>query len=175
MNGRLVPSSASSRPSSNSYQRELPEACATEQLGSDIARACFANAACGAVVYLQGDLGAGKTTLVRGLLQALGHQGTVKSPTYTLVEPYVLNDYAVNHFDLYRLIDPEELELIGFRDYFSPEQLTLVEWPSQGEPLLPTPDWEIFLAPVSHELADGRLATITAHTPHGEQLLARLI
>jgi tRNA threonylcarbamoyladenosine biosynthesis protein TsaE len=168
MNGRLVPSS-------NCYQRELPAPRATEQLGGDIARACFAGADAGALVYLQGDLGAGKTTLVRGLLHALGHQGTVKSPTYTLVEPYLLNGFTVNHFDLYRLIDPEELELIGFRDYFSAQQLTLVEWPSQGKPLLPMPDWEISLAPVSQELAEGRLATITAYTVRGEQLLARLI
>lgn len=157
------------------WQRHLADAMASEQLGHDIAQACFAATSAGGVVYLQGDLGAGKTTLVRGLLQALGHVGAVKSPTYTLVEPYVLAGRVVNHFDLYRLIDPEELELIGFRDYFSPEQLTLVEWPSQGSPLLPTPDIDIILAPVSQDLGDGRLATITAHTPHGAQLVARLI
>ncbi|MBQ0714567.1 tRNA (adenosine(37)-N6)-threonylcarbamoyltransferase complex ATPase subunit type 1 TsaE [Paraperlucidibaca wandonensis] len=171
MTSRLAPTVATL----TRYQRALPDASATEQLGGDIARACFATDVCGATVYLQGDLGAGKTTLVRGLLQTLGHQGAVKSPTYTLVEPYVLNGNTVNHFDLYRLIDPEELELIGFRDYFSSDQLSLVEWPSQGEPLLPTPDWDISLAPVSHELADGRVATITAHTLRGEQLLARLV
>lgn len=170
MNTRLEPSTAAVA----GYQRRLIDAEATEQLGADLARLCFADAAEAAVVYLQGDLGAGKTTLMRGLLQALGHVGTVKSPTYTLVEPYVLAGRMVNHFDLYRLIDPDELELIGFRDYFSAPQLSVVEWPSQGQPLLPIPDWEISLTPLSDDLADGRLATITAQTPRGEQLLARL-
>lgn len=174
MLGRL----SSAQAVSAGLTRALPNAEATETLGADIARACFAAAdaeAMGAVIYVQGDLGAGKTTCVRGLLHALGHQGAVKSPTYTLVEPYELQGRRVNHFDLYRLIDPEELELIGFRDYFSADQLTLVEWPSQGQPLLPTPDWQMTLMPVSEELADGRIATITAHTPRGEKLLARLI
>ncbi len=111
-----------------------------EALGARIAVTC---ATIGGCVYLNGELGAGKTTLVRGLLRRLGHQGPVKSPTFTLVEPYELNNKCIYHFDLYRVTDVNELELIGLRDYFVPGNLCLVEWPERGEGLLPTADLRI--------------------------------
>lgn len=122
------------------------------------------------IVYLNGELGAGKTTLARGVLRALGHDGAVKSPTYTLVEPYDLDTGRVYHFDLYRLGDPEELEFLGARDMLADEALTLVEWPVRGEGWLPAADVVITLSLIDK----GRHLVLEAGSDHGVQALQRL-
>jgi tRNA threonylcarbamoyladenosine biosynthesis protein TsaE len=100
----------------------------------------------GVLVFLHGPLGAGKTSLVRGCLQAAGHAGKVKSPTYTLVEEYRLADRLIYHFDLYRLSEPEELEAMGIRDYLSSKAICFIEWAERGEGLLPVPDFDLRLS-----------------------------
>ncbi len=119
----------------------LPDEGATEAAGAAMAHLDGLR-----IVYLEGNLGVGKTTWVRGLLRALGHQGNVRSPTYTLVEPYELAGRSVLHFDLYRLGDPEELEYLGVREAFGDGALWLVEWPERGYGWLPAADLVVHLA-----------------------------
>ena len=112
-----------------------------------------------AIIYLRGDLGAGKTTFSRGFVQACGHQGVVKSPTYTLIEPYQLENVMIYHLDLYRVMDPGELEYLGMDQLSQPATISLIEWPERGSDDLPSPDLTVSLL-----LKDnGRQATLTAH------------
>ena len=124
----------------------------------------------GGVVYLQGDLGMGKTTLVRGVLRGLGYQGPVKSPTYTIVEPYELPGLEVYHFDLYRVTDAEELEFMGIRDYFTESGLCLIEWAEMGRGALPEADLVVSLSLIRQ----GRHVSLDAHTEKGLTALSVL-
>lgn len=137
-----------------------------ERIGELLAR--LAPTSC--LIYLTGDLGAGKTTLARGLLRGLGHTGSVKSPTYTLIEPYEIGDRRCYHLDLYRLADPDEIEFLGLRDMLQEEALLLVEWPEQGEGALPAPDLMIRI----RYLDAGRELAIDAGTDRGARLLEKL-
>lgn len=125
----------------------------------------------GTLIFLSGELAAGKTTLVRGYLRALGHSGIVKSPTFTLVESYVVGDRRVHHFDLYRLADPGELAYIGFEDYLSPGADCLIEWPECGAGELPACDIALVL---SFDGGSGRLVEASAGTARGAAALTRL-
>ncbi len=145
---------------------ELRNAEAMEALGARIAQALGGRG----LVFLAGDLGTGKTTLVRGALRHMGHQGAVKSPTFTLVEPYEINSQLVFHFDLYRLGDPGELEFMGFRDYIAGDTLCFIEWPERGAGGLPAPDIEVRL----EYRGERRGAVIDAATARGAALLAAI-
>ena len=134
----------------------IPTATAMENFGSHLANTCQSRC----ILHLCGDLGVGKTTLVRGFLRALGHTGTVKSPTYTIVEPYQIGEHKIYHFDFYRLGDPEELEYLGIRDYLEENMIALIEWPEKGEAFTPTPDIQIQL----FHHGEARLLKLKAHS-----------
>ena len=142
----------------------MPDEAATLRLGEALAARGDADRLRGLVLHLRGELGSGKTTLVRGLLRALGYPGRVKSPTYTLLEPYSLLRLHLYHFDFYRFKDRSEWLSSGFRDHFNPESLCIVEWPERAGDLLAPPDLEIHL----RYRAEGRTATLAAHTAPGE-------
>ncbi|TGG94053.1 tRNA (adenosine(37)-N6)-threonylcarbamoyltransferase complex ATPase subunit type 1 TsaE [Natronospirillum operosum] len=145
---------------------------ATQALGASLAANPAVAASSGMVVHLLGELGMGKTTLVRSYLQGLGWRGRVKSPTYTLIEPYEWAHYRVYHFDLYRLGSPEELEFMGIRDYLNADSLCFVEWPERGQGVLPAADLRLSLTPAhadesardlrAEAFADGALPWVQA-------------
>lgn len=139
---------------------------AMRALGARLALACPPSC----IIYLVGELGAGKSTLARGFLRALGHVGTARSPTYTLVEPYELSQRQVYHLDLYRLADPEELEFLGLRDWLVEEAVLLVEWPQRGEGLLPAADLTVTIL----YMGKARHVTVQAASAKGAEVVAGL-
>ncbi|MBJ9974812.1 tRNA (adenosine(37)-N6)-threonylcarbamoyltransferase complex ATPase subunit type 1 TsaE [Pseudomonas sp. S75] len=144
----------------------LADEPATVAFGATLARITGGHG----VIFLEGDLGAGKTTLSRGLIRGLGHSGAVKSPTFTVVEPYEIGDIRAFHFDLYRLVDAEELEFMGIRDYFEGDPLCLFEWPQKGAGVLPKPDLTITISPQ----AGGRSLNLSPQGARGEAWCAAL-
>lgn len=151
---------------STNYNLLLPNLAAMESFAKRLATTLTP----GSILYLQGNLGAGKTTVVRDLMNALGHTGAVKSPTYTLVETYTLPKYIINHFDLYRVTDPAELDLIGIRDYINPNTVCIFEWADKGENYIPPADLIVEL----EILSEGRNATIKACSELGIRMLNAL-
>ncbi|SMF94850.1 tRNA threonylcarbamoyladenosine biosynthesis protein TsaE [Methylomagnum ishizawai] len=143
---------------------DLPDEAATLEFAARLYR----HLPPGCLVYLHGNLGAGKTTFVRGCLRSTGFTGAVKSPTFTLVEEYALPDRTLFHFDLYRLNDPEELEWMGIRDYLRPGATCFIEWPERGAGLLPGADLDIRL----EILGPSRRATLAATSEQGRAILA---
>ena len=138
---------------------DLPDEAATLALGASLSK--FSG-----IIFLNGELGAGKTTLVRGYLQALGYQGAVKSPTYTLIEPYEVAGRRLLHLDIYRLADPLELEALAIRDELDPDNTLLVEWPERAQGYLGEPDIEINLL----YSGDSRQARIVAKASLASQI-----
>lgn len=145
----------------------LNTAAATEQFGGRLVEVLEGSG----IIFLKGDLGAGKTTLCRGMLRALGYAGAVKSPTFTLVEPYELPGHQVYHFDLYRLGDPDELNYLGVDEYFTSQALCLIEWSEKGLGLLPKPDLEIEMRVIGDT---SRRLLIQSGSEKGERAMARL-
>jgi tRNA threonylcarbamoyladenosine biosynthesis protein TsaE len=151
-----------------SVHLSLPDEAATLRLGGALAETLGADGLRGHVLHLIGDLGAGKTTLVRGFLRALGHAGRVRSPTYTLVEPYSLSRLNLYHFDFYRFKDQTEWLSSGFREHFNPDTFCVVEWPERAGTLLSPPDLAVTL---QYQLS-GREARLAAPTKAGAAWLA---
>lgn len=153
----------------------LPDEASTIAIGGNIAKVLLnknteISSQESLTVFLNGDLGVGKTTLTRGFVRGMGHQGNVKSPTYTLVEPYELPPWQIYHFDLYRLSDPEELEYMGIRDYFSDNCCCFIEWPEKGEGLLANADITINMCYQEEQ----RIINLQACSIRGEVVLKQL-
>ncbi len=144
-----------------SEERTLTIHLADENATIKLAQALARTLAPGFLLYLSGELGSGKTTLVRGLLRALGYTGRVKSPTYALVELYTVSKLNLYHFDFYRFRDPKEWDEAGFREHFDGSTVCVVEWPEKVRGLLPPPDLEIHL----DSQGSGRVARLSAHSP----------
>ena len=149
-----------------SHSTFLADEAATIAFGQRLAKAINSKG----LLTLSGNLGSGKTTLSRGLIQSYGHSGAVKSPTYTLVEPYEIGEKRIYHFDLYRMEDPEELEFIGLWDYLTQEALIIIEWPEKAFGVLPPADLSIQLEPQEK----GRKITLSANTLAGETMLKKI-
>jgi tRNA threonylcarbamoyladenosine biosynthesis protein TsaE len=145
----------------------LPDEVATRALGAKLAKVVGP----GLSIHLSGDLGSGKTTLARGLIHALGFPGKVKSPSYTLVEPYIDSRLSLYHFDFFRFRDPEEWADAGFRECFNEDSICVVEWPEKAAELLPPPDLRVVL---SAPAGGGRDASIDAGTEPGHRCLNAL-
>lgn len=139
----------------------------TEALGARLAPGVSP----GCWIYVRGPLGAGKTTFVRGLLHGLGHAGSVTSPTFTFIEPYVVGDLRVFHFDFYRVADPAELEFLGLRDYFDRAGICIVEWPERAGAVLPAPDLDVM---IRYNNDRGRVLRLQAHSDIGAAALGVL-
>ena len=152
------------------FTARLKDEAATNALGSALARAIGP----GMTLYLHGDLGVGKTALTRALLHAAGHTGHVKSPTYTLAEPYAITLHGqlvdVIHFDLYRMISADDFLDAGFREHFNPRTICIVEWPEKADGVLPAADVDVFL----RVAGTGREVELSAHSDQGFQCLDRL-
>ena len=144
---------------------------ATKRAGDCEEAGQLSHATIGGRIFLAGELGAGKTTLTRGLVKAYGHEGAVKSPTYTLVEPYEFGDGNIYHFDLYRLSDPEEVEFLGVEDYFASTNLCVIEWAEKGDGFLPRPDIKIDITIEGN----GRRVHWQSETSKGADICQKLI
>ncbi len=148
------------------WHKYIPDDQAMRALGARLAALCPARI----LIYLDGDLGAGKSTLARGFINGRGYSGHVKSPTYTLVESYQTVSGSIYHLDLYRLSDAEELEFIGIREFFADGVACLVEWPDKGQGILPQPDLRVHI----DHVGQGREITIEAINQRSEDIINKL-
>ena len=151
----------------------LADADQTRDAGRALGQALLEAGSGPCIVAIEGELGAGKTTLVTGVLRSLGITGPVRSPTYTLIEPYEARDRQIYHLDLYRLSTPEEIDGLGLRDLLNPTALLLIEWPSRGAGQLPPADLDVRLDYPSE--GDGRRLAIRAGSPLGDRTLRRFV